>query len=57
MARLLICFKNNKTSLIGHRWDVASTCNPSLDVRRSKVGAICSHLDLPGDSFLVESSG
>ena len=53
MVRLLICFKNHKISLIGYRWAAVPTCNTSLDVRRSKDN---SSLDLPGDSFLVESS-
>ena len=57
MVRLLNCFKNHKTPLIGYKWAAVPTYNTSLDVWRSKDEAICSHLDLPGDSFLVESSG
>ena len=57
MVALLNCFKKHKQSLIGYKWAAVPTCNTSFDVRRSKDEAIYSRLDLPGDSFLVESNG
>jgi len=50
-------FKNHKTSLTAYKWATVPTCNTFLDVQHSKDEAICSRPDLPGDSFLVESSG